>query len=301
MPERPAQPDRQTVEFEGRRLVLTHLGKVLYPATGTTKAAALHYYTRIAPAMLPHCTGRPASFVRAPEGPGGQRWYAKNPPPGLPDWVPLAEVASREGPARYVVVDSAGALLAMANLGAWEIHVPQWTVEAGPDAHDRLVLDLDPGPGADLVACCRIAERLRELLADDGLTACPVVSGSKGLHLYVSLVPAGQDAVRGYARRLAGRLEAEDPRRATATMAKAARAGRVFVDWSQNASAKTTAAPYTLRLTEAPAVAAPVTWDEVAACRRPADLRFGPERTLERLQRHGDPLAGFGAEPAQLP
>jgi bifunctional non-homologous end joining protein LigD len=132
--------DRQTVEFEGHRLVLTHLDKVLYPATGTTKAAALHYYARVAPVMVPYCAGRPASFVRAPEGPDGQRWYAKNPPPGLPEWVPVARVPSSQGTAPYVVVDSAGALLAMANLGAWEIHVPQWTVAAGPDAHDRLVL-----------------------------------------------------------------------------------------------------------------------------------------------------------------
>jgi bifunctional non-homologous end joining protein LigD len=300
MPQRPAQPDRQTVEFEGRRLVLTHLGKVLYPATGTTKAAALHYYTRVADAMLPYCTGRPASFVRAPEGPGGQRWYAKNPPPGLPEWVTTVHVPSGQGPAPYVVVDSAGALLAMANLGAWEIHVPQWTAAAGPDAHDRLVLDLDPGPGADLVSCCRIAETLRELLAADGLTACPVVSGSKGLHLYARLVPATQDGVRGYARRLAERVAADRPARATAVMAKQARHGRVFIDWSQNASAKTTAAPYTLRLTETPAVAAPVTWDEVAACTRPEDLRFSPEHTLERLGRQGDLLAALGP-PSRLP
>ena len=297
---RPEVPDRQTVRFEGHRLVLTHPGKVLYPRTGLTKAAALQYYARVAPVMLPHCAGRPASFVRAPEGPAGQRWYAKNPPPGLPDWVTVREVPSAEGPAPHVVVDSAAALLAMANLGGWEVHVPQWTVAGGPDAHDRLVFDLDPGPGADLVSCCRIALWLREELAGDGLTACPVVSGAKGLHLYVALEPAGQDTVRGYARRLAGRAQERHPRLATATMAKAARAGKVFIDWSQNASAKTTAAPYALRLTEEPAVAAPVGWDEVAACRRPADLRFGPEWTLRRVERDGDRLAASG-EPAALP
>jgi bifunctional non-homologous end joining protein LigD len=141
---------------------------------------------------------------------------------------------------------------------------------------------------------------LRAALAADGLTAGAVVSGAKGLHLYARLAPAGQDAVRGYARRLASELEARDPGRATATMAKSARRGRVLVDWSQNASAKTTAAPYTLRLTETPAVAAPVTWDEVAGCRDPADLRFSPEQALDRLQRHGDLLAGLG-DPAPLP
>lgn len=296
----PAQPDRQTVEFEGRRLVLTHLDKVLYPATGFTKAHALHYYQRIAEVMLRYCAGRPASFVRAPEGPAGQRWYAKNPPPGLPGWVTVEEVAGSRGTAPHVVVDSAGALLAVANLGAWEVHVPQWTIAGGREAHDRLVLDLDPGPGADLVTCCRIAEGLRELLADDGLTCCPVVSGSKGLHLYAAVVPAGQDAVRGYARSLARRLQARDPDRATAVMAKTARTGKVLIDWSQNASAKTTAAPYTLRLAEAPAVAAPVGWEEVEACRDPRDLRFSPQETLDRVRHHGDLLASPGP-PSPLP
>ncbi|MDI5971988.1 non-homologous end-joining DNA ligase [Streptomyces sp. SL13] len=300
MPQASGGADRQAVEFEGRRLVLSHLSKVLFPATGLTKAAALDYYARIAPVLLPHTAGRPASFVRAPEGPGGQRWYAKNPPPGMPEWVPVAEIASSEGPAPHVMVDDAATLLAMANLGAWEVHVPQWTVAAGPQAHDRLVLDLDPGPGAGLPECCRIAEALREELAADGLTAQPVVSGSKGMHLYVRLVPAGEEAVRGYARRLAGRLESRHPRRATATMAKAARSGKVFIDWSQNASAKTTAAPYTLRLLDAPRVAAPVTWEEVAGCRDARELWFTPAQVLDRVARGGDPLE-VPAEPAALP
>ncbi len=287
------------MEFQGRRLVLTNIGKELFP-DGTTKAAALDYYARVAPVMVPHTAGRPASFVRAPEGPGGQRWYAKNPPPGLPEWAPVAEIASGEGPAPHVVVDDAPTLLAMANLGAWEIHVPQWTVAAGPEGHDRLVVDLDPGPGAGLADCCRIAELLREDLAADGLTALPVVSGSKGLHLYVALEPAAEDAVRGYARRLAVAVAGRVPRRATAVMAKSARAGKVFVDWSQNASAKTTAAPYTLRLRDEPRVAAPVTWEEVGACRDPGDLRFTPAEVLGRVARDGDPLAA-APPPAALP
>ncbi|PWI40976.1 non-homologous end-joining DNA ligase [Streptomyces sp. ICBB 8177] len=292
--------DRQAVDVEGRRLVLTHLGRVLFPRTGETKAAALQYYARIAPVMVPHTAGRPASFVRAPEGPGGQRWYAKTPPAGLPEWVRTVEVTGSEGPAPYVVVDSTASLVAVANLGAYEVHVPQWTADAGPDAHDRVVFDLDPGTGADLTDCCRVALRLREELDGDRLTACPVVSGSKGLHLYACVEPAPQRVVSGYAKKLAERLAAQDPGRVTAVMAKAARPGRVFIDWSQNATAKTTAAPYTLRLKDRPAVAAPVTWDEVAACRDPGRLVFTPGEVLDRVERHGDLLDALG-DPVALP
>ncbi|MGW7003497.1 non-homologous end-joining DNA ligase [Streptomyces sp. NPDC054933] len=289
----PVAPDRQVLDVDGHRLVLTHLDKVLFPETGTTKAAVLHYFVRVAPEMLDHCAGRAASFVRAPDGPDGQIWYAKNPPPGLPDWVTVTRVASREGPARYVVIDSAAALLAMVNLGAYEIHVPQWTTANGPDAHDRLVFDLDPGEGADLVLCCRIAQGLRQLLADDGLDAYPVVSGSKGLHLYVPLRPAPEKRVSGYAKALAVRMQREHPDLVTAVMARAVRAGKVFIDWSQNASAKTTAAPYTLRVKRRPAVTAPVTWDEVIACEHQDDLAFTPDQVAERVAERGDALAGL--------
>ncbi|GAA1909788.1 non-homologous end-joining DNA ligase [Streptantibioticus ferralitis] len=293
----PVAPDRQVLDVDGHRLVLTHLDKVLFPDTGTTKAAVLHYFVRVAPEMLDHCAGRAASFVRAPDGPDGQIWYAKNPPPGLPDWVTTTRVASREGPARYVVIDSAAALLAMVNLGAYEIHVPQWTTANGPDAHDRLVFDLDPGEGADLVLCCRIAQGLRQLLADDGLEAYPVFSGSKGLHLYVPLRPAPEKQASGYARALAVRMQREHPDLVTAVMTRAVRAGKVFIDWSQNASAKTTAAPYTLRVKRRPAVTAPVTWDEVIACEHRDDLAFTPDQVAERVAERGDPLAGL-ADPA---
>ncbi|MFC5723378.1 non-homologous end-joining DNA ligase [Streptomyces gamaensis] len=290
-----ASLERQVVEVEGRRLTLTHLDRVLFPATGHTKAQVLRYYATVAPAMLPHTAGRPASFVRAPEGPGGQSWFAKNPPSGVPSWVRVVPVEHHEGVTGQVVVDRAADLVAMANLGAYEVHVPQWTAAAGPEAHDRLVLDLDPGEGADLVVCCRIAQRLRQLLDADGLTAHPVVSGGKGLHLYAPLRPAPGRAVADYAHRLAGRMRAEHPGLVVVSMTRSQRRGKVLIDWSQNASAKTTAAPYTVRLRDRPAVAAPVTWDEVAACADAGELTFTPEEVLDRVAAHGDllaPLAG---------
>jgi bifunctional non-homologous end joining protein LigD len=296
-PSPPSLPERQTVDVDGHRLVLTHLDRVLFPATGHTKAQVLHYYAQIAPVLIPYAAGRPASFVRAPDGPAGQRWFAKRPPNGTPEWV-TTTVAGVRKPEPYVVVDSAATLVAMANLGAYEVHVPQWTAASGPDGHDRLVLDLDPGDGADLVLCCRVAERLRQLLGDDGLHSYPVTSGSKGLHLYVPLEPDTPEAAAvGYAKALAVRLQAEHPGLVIATMDRSARAGKVFIDWSQNASAKTTACPYTIRLRDRPTVAAPLTWSEIAACRHAADLFFTPEETLDRVAAHGDPLSPL-ASPA---
>ncbi|MEU5422430.1 non-homologous end-joining DNA ligase [Streptomyces sp. NPDC020667] len=287
----PASSERQAVEIEGHRLSLTHLDRVLFPATGHTKAQVLHYYAKVAAVMVPHTAGRPASFVRAPEGPQGQSWIAKNPPGGAPGWVPLVPVEHREGVTEQVVVDSTAALIAMANLGAYEFHVPQWTAAAGPGAHDRLVLDLDPGPGTDLVVCCRVAQRLRQFLDDDGLTAHAVVSGSKGLHLYAPLHPTPGRTVSAYAKELAARMMGEHPGLVVVSMARVERRGKVLIDWSQNASAKTTAAPYTVRLRDRPGVAAPVTWDEVAACRDPGELAFTPEQVLDRVADYGDLLA----------
>ncbi|WP_405731415.1 non-homologous end-joining DNA ligase [Streptomyces sp. NBC_01537] len=277
----PAPPERQSVEVDGRRIVLTHLDKVLFPATGHTKAQLLHYYAQVAAVMVPYATGRLASFLRAPEGPAGQTWVAKRPPNGTPDWVSTATAADGEP---YVVVDSAPTLIAMANLGALEVHVPQWTAAAGPDAHDRLVLDLDPGEGADVVLCCRVAERLRQLLEDDGLAAFPVTSGSKGLHLYAPLEPPMPGkAVSDYAKALAGRMRDEHPGLVVVSMTRSLRPGKVLIDWSQNASAKTTACPYTVRVRERPGVATPVSWEEVAECGRAEELTFTPEDVLRRI------------------
>ncbi|MFI9202699.1 non-homologous end-joining DNA ligase [Streptomyces sp. NPDC053048] len=293
---------RQAVEIEGRRLSLSHLDRVLFPESGHTKAQILQYYARIAAVMLPHAQGRAVSFVRAPEGSGGESWIAKTPPNGSPGWVPRVPVRHKDGVAEQVMIDSTAALIAMVNLGAYEVHVPQWTAAAGPDGHDRLVLDLDPGPGTDLVVCCRVAQRLRQLLADDGLTAYPVVSGAKGLHLYAPVEPASGRVTGHYAKGLATRMMNEHPGLVVVSMTRSERRGRVLIDWSQNASAKTTAAPYTVRLLpDRPGVAAPVTWEEVAGCTEPEQLAFTPEEVLERVAAHGDVLAALATDRDRAP
>ncbi|WP_354638474.1 non-homologous end-joining DNA ligase [Kitasatospora camelliae] len=294
-------PERQVTEVEGHRLVLSHLDKVLWPDTGWTKGEALYYYARVAPAMLPHLRGRPATFLRFPSGVGEAGFFAKNPPPGLPDWVHTLTVPSHEGPKDRVTVDDLATLMTVANGYALELHVPQWSAATGPGHHDRLVIDLDPGPGTDLTDCCRVALLIRDHLAEDGLTALPKTSGSKGLHLYAALRPAPAEEVVGYAKRLAERLARTHPDLVVSRMAKALRRGRVFVDWSQNATAKTTAAPYTLRATPVPGVSTPLTWREVEHCTDPEEFGFTPDAVLARVESDGDLLADLTTHPAPLP
>ncbi|MCX4674264.1 non-homologous end-joining DNA ligase [Streptomyces sp. NBC_01433] len=278
-------------EVEGRRLVLSNLDKVLYPATGTTKGEVLHYYAAtVAGALLAHLYDRPVSFLRYPDGPDGQRFFTKNPPPGTPGWVRTAAVPRHEGErARQVLVQDLSSLVWAANLVV-EFHTPQWRADA-PGMADRLVFDLDPGTPASVVECCAVALWLRERLAADGLLTYGKTSGSKGLHLLVPLEPTPSGQVSAYAKGLA--VEAADalPELVVHRMTRALRPGKVFVDFSQNAAAKTTATPYTLRARTEPAVSAPVTWEEIEGCSAPGELVFLAGDMAARLERYGDLLA----------
>lgn len=288
-------------DVDGHRLALSNLEKVLYPATGFTKGEVLHYYATTADALLPHLRDRPLSFLRYPDGPDGQMFFAKNVPPGTPDWVTTAEVPRSEGPARMVLVQDLASLMWAANL-VTEFHTPQWVIQA-PDTADRLVFDLDPGAPASVVDCCEVAVWLRERLARDGVEAYAKTSGSKGLHLLAAVAPTPSERVTEYAKELAVAAEKALPRRVVHRMTKSLRPGKVFVDWSQNAARKTTATPYTLRARQEPTASAPVTWEEVEACRSPAQLTFLATDIAPRLQDYGDLLAPLvdRTSAAQLP
>ncbi|WP_338672936.1 non-homologous end-joining DNA ligase [Streptomyces sp. SCSIO 30461] len=277
-------------EVEGRRLALSNLEKVIYPATGTTKGEVLHYYALTADPLLAHLRDRPLSFLRYPDGPGGQRFFTKNPPPGTPSWVRVAEVprSSRERGEQVVVADLAGLIWA-ANLVV-EFHTPQWRVEE-PGRADRMVFDLDPGDPATVVECCEVAMWLRRRLGTDGLDAYAKTSGSKGLHLLVPLEPTPSAAVSAYAKSLAVEAETELGGLVVHRMARALRPGKVFVDHSQNAAAKTTATPYTLRARPRPTVSTPVTWEEIEGCSSPDELVFELGDMTGRLEQYGDLLA----------
>lgn len=287
-------------EVDGRRLTLSNLPKVLYPATGTTKGEVLDYYVRIAPVLLPHIADRAVTRIRWPHGVAKGSFFEKNAPAGAPSWLRTISVpttgsraSSDAGEINFPVVDGLAALVYLVNLASLELHVHQWRVdESGePTAPDRLVVDLDPGEGAGLMQCCEVALLARDLLATRDLVAKPVTSGSKGLHLYVPLDGSlSSDDATGLAKEIAEELQAVHPKLVTATMTKARRTGKVFFDWSQNSGSKTTVAPYSLRGRERPTVATPVTWDEVeeGAGDEFALDQFRYDEVLARVAEKGD-------------
>lgn len=302
MPKKPEHPQTEVhVDVEGRTLRLTNLEKVLYPSTGTTKGEVLDYYARVAPVLLPHLAGRPVTRIRWPHGVGDMSFFEKNAPAGTPSWVRTAEVPTTgsRGPSRhgdtlrFPIIDQLATLVWAVNLAALELHVHQWTVDddGDPVGADRIVIDLDPGEGAGLHECCGVALLARDALAERGYDALPVTSGSKGLHLYAPLdEPLPSDETSAIAKEIAEELQAAHGSLVTATMTKARRRGKVFLDWSQNAGSKTTVAPYSLRGTPRPQVATPVTWDEVAeGADDPLGLdQFSMAQALERVEEYGD-------------
>jgi bifunctional non-homologous end joining protein LigD len=289
------------VEVDGHTLSLSNLDKVLYPRTGTTKGEVLNYYAQVAPVMLPLLQDRPVTRVRWPNGVERDRFFEKNAPAGTPRWVRTADVPttgsrgeSRHGDRLvFPIIDDLATLTWAANLAALELHVHQWTVDKKGKVRgaDRLVIDLDPGEGAGLHECCQVALLVRDKLSERKLDARPVTSGSKGLHLYAHLSRRqDSDKTSETAKTIAEELQAEHPKQVTATMTKAKRSGKVFLDWSQNAGSKTTVSPYSMRGVERPLVATPVTWDEVEeGAEDPVGLdQFRYDEVIRRVQEHGD-------------
>ena len=286
----------QLVRIGGRRLRLTNLDKVLYPATGTTKGEVIDYYTRIAPLLIPHVVGRPVTRKRWPDGVGsaddpGTVFFAKDLERGAPSWVQRVPIEHSSGTKFYPLIGDVPTLVYLAQVASLELHVPQWRF--APDdtrgPADRIVLDLDPGPGAGLAECAQVARWARDILHGMGLDPMPVTSGSKGIHLYAALPPGqSSEAASALARELARAIEADHPDLVVSSMKKTERPGKVLIDWSQNNAAKTTIAPYSLRGRLEPTVAAPRTWEELD------DPELRQLRFEEVLGRDTDPMAALG-------
>ncbi|MEU0565944.1 non-homologous end-joining DNA ligase [Nonomuraea sp. NPDC005983] len=284
------------VRVDGRELILTNLDKVLYPEIGFTKAEVIDYYSRVTPAILPHLRGRPLTAKRYPNGVAGAFFFEKNAPEHTPGWIrkvrlPVPGSTKNRETIDFAIVDDLPTLVFYANLAALELHVPQWRVSDDGEAlpPDTLVFDLDPGPPATIVECCRVALMLREVLQAEGLTARPKTSGNKGMQLYADWDCREEPSV--YARRIARFLEKERPKQVVSVMTKKLRPGKVFIDWSQNNPAKTTVAPYSLRAVRRPAVSTPLLWKEVESCEHPDDLVFTAPDVLARVEEHGDLFA----------
>lgn len=293
-------PERIATTVDGVVLSMTNLGKPIFPS-GFTKGELVSYYMDVSSAMLPHLRGRAITRVRFPDGTGGQGFFEKNVPAGAPDWVETMDVETSAGTVSYVMAQDRATLAWLANLAAVELHAPQWTrshstrggngvvLEGGDEpSSTTLMVDLDPGQGVDAAASAKGAIVAATLLAEEGLEAYPKTSGNKGVQLSVPIAPTPASEVYAFAASLARTLAARHPRQFTATMAKEARRGLIFVDFAQNLAARNTVCAYSVRGLDSPSIATPLTWDEVAAFGGGPVPRFGPGEVLHRLDRYGD-------------
>ena len=294
------------LEIEGRKLRLSNLDKVLYPAAGFTKAQVIDYAIRIATVQIPHLQGRPLTLRRYPDGVDGKSFFEKSCPSHRPDWVKVAPIPSSERGADipYCLADDLPTLVWLANLAAIELHVSLSKAERMPEP-TLMVFDLDPGAPADVIDCAQVALWVRDRLDADGLPSVIKTSGSKGLQLYVPLAPGiTYERTRAYSLGLAEALEREHPTRIVSRMTKSKRTGKVLIDWSQNHRGKTTVAVYSLRARPRPTVSTPVLWDEVEAAlgaQDPARLTFEAPDVLARVEEHGDLFAPAAEPGPELP
>jgi len=278
----------------------------VFPEVNRTKGDVVAYYERIAPRALPHVALRPLSIRRYPKGLSGPGFFQKNVPKHYPESIrrfsiPRSKAAARKHPnvegkdqsvTVYPLVSSAEHLAYLANQGAIELHVP--TARAS-DLYrpDRLVIDLDPPPGA-FALVRRAASFTRSALAEYGLETVPVATGSKGYHVVAAIQPsAGVDVIALAVQKFAALLVAEHPDELTTVFRVAERGGRVFVDWLRLGLASVVA-PYSLRATPRASVATPITWDEIEAT-NPDAFTIGD---VDRLLNRPDSLADLAATPA---
>ncbi len=278
-----------------RRIKVSNLEKILYTGEKFTKARVIDYYIGISRYLLPHLKDRPVTLLRFPEGVFGESFYEKDAPAFTPAWVKTVPVPRRETPGpdiRYILINDLPTLVWVANLASLELH-PFLHRAARLDRPTSMVFDCDPGEGADILDCGRVALLLREVLHELSFESYVKVSGSKGLQVYVPLNSAvTYDETQPLAQGIAKLLAQREPKLIVWQMSKRLRAKKVFIDWSQNDDYKTTISVYSLRAkTYRPYVSVPVDWDELSDALKRKDaesLFFTPQEALERVEERGD-------------
>jgi bifunctional non-homologous end joining protein LigD len=266
----------------------------------------IDYYTRIAPAVLPHLRGRALTLKRYPNGVDSQYFYEKNCPAHAPEWVQRATIPIRTDGRTidFCLAEDLPTLVWLANLADLELHT-SLAKARDPKAPTILAFDLDPGEPATAIECSQVALELREVFSHLGLEGFAKTSGSKGMQVYVPLnTPTTYDRTKRFAQAIAQLLERRHPELVVSEMSKARRRGKVFVDWSQNDEHKTTVAAYSLRARERPTVSTPLRWEEVeeaSGADDPEVLAFTSDDVLERVAEHGDLFAPVEELEQELP
>ncbi len=288
------------VDIDGRRIKLSNLDKVLWPKTGFTKGQMIDYYARIAPVMVGHVAGRPITLKRYPNGVDKQFFYEKNCPSHRPAWLPTIEM----GGIGYCCLDEKASLVWTANLAAIELH-PSLARAEDLERPSSVVFDLDPGEGADVLTCGRVALLLRDTLGSLHLESWVKTSGSKGLQVYVPLnSPTTYNQTRPFSHALAQVLERQYPDLIVTTQDRSVRPNKILIDWSQNTASKTTVSVYSMRARERPTCSTPVSWDEVEVALEAGDaerLVFEAPDVLRRVEEQGDLMAPLLSVEQALP
>jgi len=272
---------------------LSNAERVLYPEQGLTKRDLAAYYDAVAPWMIPHVASRPCSLVRCPEGREKTCFYQKHWSGAPPTGVDTVAIKEARGTTRaYPVVRDVRGLVSLVQHGVLELHL--WGARADDvDAPDRLTFDLDPAPGVAWARVREAAKALRELLASVGLATWIKTSGGKGLHVTVPIDRRSTwDEVSVFTRGVAARLARESPRRYIATASKAARTGRIFIDWLRNTRGATSVAPWSTRAREGAPISMPLSWDQLDDVKSGGQFRLV---NVEAFVRHGggDPWAAL--------
>jgi bifunctional non-homologous end joining protein LigD len=284
------------VEIAG--IKLTHPDKILYPGQNITKRELARYYETVANWMLPHLIGRPLTLVRCPEGRKKHCFYQRHVNESLHDPIRSITVREGRGMVSYVSLDSTAGLIALVQIGVLEMHT--WgSRQERLEQPDRMIFDLDPDPALPWKLVKEAAQALRGRLRDLGLVPFVKTTGGKGLHVVVPIVPEqGWDHVKSFAKKIAEHMAAQAPQRYIATMSKAKRAGKIFIDYLRNARTATAVCAYSSRARAGAPVSVPLRWEELATDVRGDyfTIRNAPQR-LRRLSR--DPWNGY--EEARAP
>jgi bifunctional non-homologous end joining protein LigD len=292
-----AKKEHATIEVCGRELRVSSPGKLFFPERNLTKMDLVNYYLECAPAVVRHLRERPTVMKRWVDGVQGEPFFQKRVPDSAPDWIETATVTFPSGrSARELVPNDAAHLVWGVNLGV--IDWNPWPVRrADLDHPDELRVDLDPGPGVPFAEVREVALGVRQVLEEHGLRGYPKTSGSRGMHVYVRIVPEHDfTEVRRAALALARAVERNMPGRATSRWWKEEREG-VFIDYNQNARDRTVASAYSVRAVPDARVSCPLQWDEVATV-DPAELRL--DTVPARLRERGDPSADIDERPSSL-
>lgn len=252
------RPAASAIQIAGVRL--THPDKQLYPEEHIAKRDLALYYEATAGRMLPYVSGRLLSIVRCPEGYGEPCFFQRHPIPGSPAAIRRSKRREKKAAPDYIFIEDLPGLVALAQVGVLEIHI--WGARIDDiDRPDRMVFDLDPAEDVPFAQVKAAALHLREVLDAAGLTSFPLLTGGKGIHVVVPLQPRhGWDVIKAFSGGLAQRMAAEQPDRYVATMTKAKRKGRIFIDFFRNDKSATAIAPYSTRARSGAPLAWPVNW-----------------------------------------